>query len=140
MNAIFDAILDDKKISPRIWSAILFVGGLFVLLAVTKMHHAPWAFIGYLIWIAFGLRVFWSPPLGVRRAFWTLSAIWHAWCLVPAIMLFPLVIRVGGPLGLYPLIGWCFVALIISIWMRGVDSYSKPPKPNAEHVVGGNGG
>jgi hypothetical protein len=125
-------ILNDKKISPRIWSAILFVGGIFVLLAVSKMHHAPWAFVGYSIWIGFGFRVFWSPALGIRRAFWTLSAIWNAWCLVPAIMLFPLVIGVGGPLGLYPLIGWCLVALIISIWMRGVDSYSEPQKPEAE--------
>lgn len=127
-----NSILNDRKISPRILSAILFVGGIFVLITVAKMNHAPWAFIGYLIWIAFGLRVFWLPPLRIRRAFWTLSAIWHAWCLVPAFMLLPLVIAVGGPLGLYPLIGWCFVALIISIWMRGMDCYCEPPKSEAE--------
>lgn len=134
-----NAILGDKKISPRIWSAILFMGGIFILLALTKMHQAPWAFIGYLIWIAFGVRVFWSPSLRIRRTFWTLSVIWHAWCLLPAIMFLPIVILAGEPLGLYPLIGWCFLALVISIWMRDVDSYSEPPKPDAELAAAGDG-
>ena len=136
-SPFMNTLLNDRKASPRIWSAVLFVGGAFVLIALTKMHHAPWAFVGYLIWIAFGVRAAWLPPLRVRRWFWTISAIWHAWCLVPALLFLPLVVRIGGPLGLYPLIGWCITALVVSIWMRGLDSYPDLPKQQAEQGAAG---
>lgn len=71
MNTLFY----DRKASPRIWSVFLFVWGSLAMIALTRMYHAPWAFIGYLIWLAFGVRAAWRPPLKVRRFFWTLSAI-----------------------------------------------------------------
>ena len=131
------SIFNDRIISPRVWSAVLFVSGIFVAFAITELQFAPWAYLGYLLWIAFGLRVFWTPSLAIRRVFWNISVTWHMWCLIPAILLFPFVLRLGGTFGLIPLIGWCFAALFISLWMRGVDTH--PNLTNKETEQGGDG-
>jgi len=51
--------------------------------------------------------------------------------MVPAMMLAAPFGGTGAPLRLAALILWCFLALIISIWMRGVDIYSKPVRVDA---------
>ena len=132
-----NSIINDRITSPRIRGAVLFLSGVFVAFAITKLHFAPWAYFGYLIWIAFGLRVFWTPSLAIRRIFWNVSLMWHTWCLIPAILLFPFVLSLGGTFGLVPLIGWCFFALMISLWMRGLDTYpdTTNKEPNKPHMT-----